>query len=310
LLAGVATLIARTAHGQADPPAAEAPGVVADQDPNFQVDSSLSGRWYSLSNTPGVPNTSGHQEQLSMELIAFATPLRDDDSPYSLQPFMQREETFTLSLSGGRFDTANPYGSVDRTEWFTAVDGAFDAYLAPWFAVFAGASYGYFDLHDVDLAQTGHSFSGDVGVGFRLRDTRLGLSVAEQGDRIAGAFGPWRRNVTLSAFTVIRRRVALTGTGTLVQGGQEGSFEVEVFPTKYAGLFATAFAGRFEPYVTPDVVTRYSGSAGFADWFDATLALVGQYSLTYERDPATPYVTKGYDDLSHTLVLEAYFRFP
>ena len=121
--------------------------------------------------------------------------------------------------------------------------GAFYAYLKPWFAVFGGASYEYFNLHDVDVAQTGHGFAADVGVGFRVRNTRLDLSVTEQGDRTSGAFGPWRRNLTLSALTVIRRRVALTAVGTLVQGGEEGSFEVEVFPTKSTGVFVSGFAG-------------------------------------------------------------------
>jgi hypothetical protein len=223
---------------------------------------------------------------------------------------MQRENTFTVSVRGGRFDTANPYGGVDRTEWFTGVGAAFDAYLKPWFAVFGGASYSYFDLHDVDAAQTTHSFAGDVGVGFRVRNTRLNLSAGEQGDRSSGAFGPWRRSLTLSAFTVIKRRVALTAGGTLVQGGKEGSLEVEVFPTKSAGLFVSGFAGRFEPYVTPTLVTRYAGTAGFAGWFDANTALVAEYELTYEMDLATLPSTSGYNELSHTVVLEAYLRFP
>ena len=173
-------------------------------------------------------------------------------------------------------------------------------YLKPWFAVFVGASYQYFSLHDVDAAQTGHGFAGDVGVGFRVRNTRLDLSVEEQGDRSSGAFGPWRRSLTLSAFTVIKRRVALTATGTLVQGGEEGSFEVEVFPTKSAGVFVSGFAGQFEPYVTPTLATRYAGSAGFAGWLDANTALVGEYELTYEMDPATPPSTSGYNELCRT----------
>ena len=168
----------------------------------------------------------------------------------------------------------------------------------------------YFDLHDVNAAQTGHSFAGDVGVGFRVRNTHLDLSVGEQGDRTLGAFGPWRPSLRLSAFTVIKRRVALTAVGTLVQGGEEGSFEVEVFPTKGAGMFVSGFAGQFEPYVTPTLVTRYAGTAGFAGWFDASTALAAEYELTYETDPATLPSTSGYNELSHTVVLEAYLRFP
>jgi hypothetical protein len=310
LLVAAATLVAPAAHAQDEPPAAELQNVVPDQDPNFQVNSSLSATRYSLSYSPAGPDTSGNRETLSMEMIAFGAPLHDDDSPYSLQAFMQREDTFTLSVTGGRFDTANPYGGVDRTEWFTGVGGAFHAYLKPWFILFGGASYGYFSLHDVDTAQTGQSFAGDLGVGFRVRNTRLGLSAGAADVRTSGVSSPWRPSLTLSAFTVIKRRVALTAIGTLVQGGEEGFLQVEVFPTKSAGLFVSGFAGRFEPYVTPTVVTRYAGTAGFVGWFDANTALVGSYELSYEIDPATPPSTTGYDYLSHTVALEAHFRFP
>ena len=310
LLATAAALIVAAAHAQDAPPAAELQSPVPEQEPNFQVNSSLSGTRYSLSYSPGGPSTSGNQEALSMEIIAFGAPLHDDDSPYSLQAFMQREDTFTLTVRGGRFDTANPYGGVDRTEWSTGVGGAFDAHLKPWFVVFGGASYGYFDLHDVNVAQTGDSYAGDVGFSFRIRNTRLDLSGGVQGERTSGVSGPWRPDLTLSAFTVIKRRVALSAAGTLLQGGELGSFEVEVFPTKSAGVFMSGFAGRFEPYVTPTLVTRYAGTAGFSGWFDANTAVVGQYQLTYETDPATPPSTTSYNELSHTFVLEGYVRFP
>ena len=72
----------------------------------------------------------------------------------------------------------------------------------------------------------------------------------------------------------------------------------------------SGFAGRFEPYVTPTLATRYAGTAGFVGWFDSSTALVVEYELTYEMDPATPPSTNGWDELSHTVVLEAYLRFP
>jgi hypothetical protein len=148
LLTALATLALHAAAARAEPPVDDLQVVPPDPDPNFQVNTSLSGRRYSISDSPGVPDTSGSQEALSMTVIAYGTPLHDDESPYSLQPFMQRENTFSMSLSGGHFDTANPYGGVDRTEWSTGVGASFDAYLKRWLAVFGGASYGYFDLRD------------------------------------------------------------------------------------------------------------------------------------------------------------------
>jgi hypothetical protein len=318
-LAGCAVLAVRGAaaraevviEGQEVPPAGAVGSTLGpDQDPNFEVDTSLAVSRYAISYPPGVPGTTGTQEGLSMTVVAFATPLHDDDSPYSMQPFLQRESTFSLSIAGGHFDTANPYGGADRTEWYGSLGAQFDAYLKRWFALFGGASYGYSELSDVGVAQTGHSFGANLGAGFRYRDTRLDLWAAEQGDRSAGAFGPWRGSLAMSVYTVIKRRVSLTATGTLVQGGGEGFFQAELHPTKKTGVFASGIAGRFEPYVDPVLVTRYIGRAGFVGWFDATTALVGQYSLTYEKDPATANVTNGYDSLSHALLVEAYFRFP
>jgi hypothetical protein len=318
LLAGIAAFAVRGVPAQAET-ADDVRAVAAEQEPNFEVDGALTGTRYSISQPAGVPGTSGNRETLSMNLTAFETPLHDDDSPYSLQAFTQRKSTFSMSVNSGRFDTANQFGGVDRTEWYAGAGAGFDAYVKRWLAVFASASYDYFDLHDVDLVQTTHAFAADAGVGFRYRDTRVDLSVGEQGDRTLGAFGPWRGSLALSAFTVIRRRVSLTATGTLVQGdqggqggqgGREGFFAAELFPAKTTGVFVSAFAGRFEPYSDPIGVRRYIGSAGVAGWLDATTALVGQYSLTYETDAATPQVTDGYNELSHTFLLEAYFRFP
>jgi hypothetical protein len=312
LLAGSAAFVVRGAPARAET-VNDVRAAAADPEPNFEVDGALTGTHYSISQPAGVPGTSGNQETLSMNLTAFATPLHDDDSPYSLQAFTQRESTFSMSIASGHFDTANQFGGVDRTEWYAGAGAGFNAYVKRWLAVFAGASYDYFDLHDVDLAQTVQSFAADAGVGLRYRDTRVDLSVGEQADRTLGAFGPRRGSLALSAFTVIRRRLSLSATGTLVQGGQggrEGFVDAELFPAKTIGVFASAFAGRFEPYSDPILATRYVGSAGVAGWFDATTALVGQYSFAYETDPATPQVTDGYHQLSHTLLLEAYFRFP
>jgi hypothetical protein len=311
LLVGIAALVGRGAPAAAeDPPVGEVQASAPDLDPNFEVDSMLSVSRYAFSNVPGAPGTSGNQETLSTNMTTFATPLRDDDSPYSIQGYMQRESTFSLSLNGGRFDTANPYGGPDQTEWYTGLEADFDAYAKRWLAVFGGASYEYSDLHNGGAARTSHSFAGHLGVGFRVRTTRLDLSAGESGARTAGAFSSWRGNLSLSATTVLGRRVSLHAAGTLVAGGGQGSFSAEVFPSKRAGVFASGFAARTEPYTNPVVVTRYGGNVGFAGWFDSTTALVARYALTYETAPATPQVTPGYDELTHTFQLEAYVRFP
>jgi len=178
LLAGSAAFVVRGAPARAET-VDDVRAAAADPEPNFEVDGALTGTHYSISQPAGVPGTSGNQETLSMNLTAFATPLHDDDSPYSLQAFTQRESTFSMSIASGHFDTANQFGGVDRTEWYAGAGAGFNAYVKRWLAVFAGASYDYFDLHDVDLAQTVQSFAADAGVGLRYRDTRVDLSVGE-----------------------------------------------------------------------------------------------------------------------------------
>ena len=87
LLAGIAALVVRSAPARAEPPADDLRALAPDPDPNFQINTTLSGRRYSISDNPGVPDTSGNQETLSMAIVAYGTPLHDDDGS-GLTPFV------------------------------------------------------------------------------------------------------------------------------------------------------------------------------------------------------------------------------
>jgi hypothetical protein len=278
-------------------------GAVARAEPpvesRYQVNGSLSGGWVSISNPSG---TSATQEAMSVELTLFRTLLQDDESPYSLQPFMQRESTLSLSTDIGRFEQALS-GNVYRT-WFYATAGAkADAYLKQWFAVFASASYAYSEVGG-DVSQTAHVFSTGVGVGFRYRNTRLDLSVGEEVPRASGAFGPWRGNLTVTAFTVIKHRLSLDASGTLFDGAVQGFLEAGLFPSKGTGVFVSASTSR------SDIdIRQYGGSVGLVCWFDARSGLLGEYALSYTTSSASTDVASGDHELAHSLLVEAYFRY-
>ena len=84
---------------------------ILDPDPTLQVTSSLSGGRYSLQYGASGSNVSGTTEALELDAITFLTPLHDDGSPYSLQPYLQRTSTLTLDLGGSHFATHNPFGA-------------------------------------------------------------------------------------------------------------------------------------------------------------------------------------------------------
>ncbi len=132
---------------------------------------------------------------------------------------------------------------------------------------------------------------------------------AEGAARTAGAFGPWRGSLTLSVFTVIKHRLSLDASGTLLTGGGQGFFEAELFPTKATGMFVSAFAARFDGYPTPTGIKQLRGSGGLTYWFDARSALLAEYTLLHETDPGDPQTANAYHGLSHTLLVEAYFRY-
>jgi hypothetical protein len=245
--------------------------------------------------------------------MGFLAPLRDDGSPYSLQPFLQRMSTLSLTLGGGHFTTHNPLGGTDRTDSDGVLAGEINIYLRRWLAVTAGIAHGYDVLHDAGVDQATHSSSGFAGLGFRVRDTRFDVSYAQAVREVSGSYAPLRRgNLELSASTVVARRLSATVSATSIPGGGEGSISLEYFPTRSLGLFASGLGAKGELYADSTVVTHYVGSAGIADWFDPTVGLVLQYSLTIEDLPAefVDQLLYGYHEVSHSILLEVYLRFP
>jgi hypothetical protein len=281
-------------------------------DPSWQLDSSVSGRKYSIQSVAPGPSVGGTAEQLGLTLVSFQAPLQDDGSPYSLEPFLQRTSQWSVGFGGGHFATHNPLGGPDRTDWNASVSGAVDVYVKRWLAVTGGLAYGYNALHDGIINQTTHGFSGFAGLGFRVRDTRLDASYTLSTQDVAGSFTPLRQSFGLSAFSVIARCFSVGLSGTLIPGGRSGELSLEYFPVREIGAFASAFGGKGKFYSDDEVFNRYMGSVGLAGWLDPTMGIVGQYTLTIDDlvDQLTGQSIVGYREVSHAILLEVYARFP
>jgi hypothetical protein len=252
-------------------------------------------------------------EGLSVELTGFLAPVHDDGAPYALQPYLQRESSLSMDLGATHFDTRNPLGGVDRTDLAVNVGGSGNLYLKPWAALFGGLAYTHDDLHDGPLSnQDTHAFSADVGLGLRVRDTRLDLSYGQLARRAFGTFQPLQRGtVRLSLTSVVARRFSLDLTGTSLPAGETGELTMEYFATPRVGIFAGALAGNGELYWNSKVtLRRYQGRAGFQAWFDSTFAASAQYELTIDDAPLQ--VDLGslftYHQVAHTISLQVIAR--
>ena len=82
------------------------------------LDTSFFVESYATSTTP-ANNAPGGNFGGAFEI--FFHPLRDDDAPYALQPFLQRASTFTVSGSGG--GTSFPRGKREVGDLNLAIDG-------------------------------------------------------------------------------------------------------------------------------------------------------------------------------------------
>lgn len=315
VVAGAILLVAVPAvagGAAADATLGEDPGA-RNSDPECQLDTTLSGRAYSIQNVVPSPEVHGTAEQLSLETVDFLVPLHDDGAPYSLRPFLQRTSTVSFSIGGGHFATHNPFGGPDRTELSGGASGAVNIYVRRWLALTGGLAYDYYVLHDVGVDQSTHAYSGSAGLGFRTGDMRIDASYGLVADDISGSFAPLRQSFQLSAEAAIARRWLVSLSGTVIAGGQEGTISPEYFLTRDIGLFASAFAGKGKFYSEDLVVKRYGGSGGLACWVDHDLELVAEYQLTIEDLPAqlvTPDSIVGYHEVSHTIFLGVNLRLP
>ena len=161
-------------------------------DTSWDLSSSLSGRRYALTYRGGG-ELDGTGEALTLELARYLAPLRDDGASRTLQPFLQRMNTFSVDVAARHFSTSGPI--MDRTDWNGGLGAGVDFYARPWLNVAAGLSYSYDVLHDVGVNQKTHTFSGNGGAGLRIGDTLIRVSYYLEKHQVSDASVPLRQGV-------------------------------------------------------------------------------------------------------------------
>jgi hypothetical protein len=280
---------------------------------NWQVDTTLSGRAYSIRDaTIASGDVAGQAGSGQVGMTYFLEPVSDDGAPRSLQPFLQRASTVVVSLGAGHFVTHNPGAGVDRTDWSAAVSQGADLYLTRMWALSLGFTYAYDVLQDVGVDQATHAFTGSAGVGLRAGDVRLDAGYALTAFRSEGAFAPLRwGSLRLSAFAVMARRLSVSLSGTALTGGVQGSASLAYYPTQDLAIFGGVSLGRADFYRNDLVDRRYAGDVGLSFWVSPDTRLLGEYTLTIDDVPAqieNPTVIP-YREVSHAILLEASVRF-
>jgi hypothetical protein len=318
-LAGVAAVLPAFAHAAVD---TEAPGTgvrTHNPDASWELDTSFAGRSYSIHfQDAAASELSGSGERLRAALIDFLAPVRDDGTPYALQPFLQRTSSITVHVDLGHFETNDPFGSPLRTDYDANLGGGVSLYLRPWLNLFGNASYDYDSLSDnlgfASQGTTTHSFFGDVGLGLRRGDVLFRGSYYAASQHTSGPSLPFRQGVVLSAFAALARRFTISLDGETLPDGGDGGLSLEYFASRNLGIFAGGAAGRGQFYRSGPAVSRYGGSAGVGGWMYGSMELLATYSFTYEsRAPSTQVTATeptdvGYHQITHELLFQINFR--
>jgi hypothetical protein len=228
----------------------------------------------------------------------------DDDSPLSLQPFLQRLTTLQLFVGGnGRALTQARPGSVENQAIGKGSIAA-DAYVHRNVAVTASLGVEY--SHDSLGALSSDSVSLPVsfGIGVRVGDLRMDLGysiVVENPDKNASV--PFLGDVSLTAHLVVRRKIELILATNATDGGAQARFSFEYFLQRNLGVFASAWGGslrqRDVSHPGGGNLWNVGGNLGLAYWVSRHFGAVVRYAHTHQQlDP----IASELDDLSVALL--------
>lgn len=221
--------------------------------------------------------------------VLFLRPLQDDDTPPSLQPFLQRTPEFwaqgTVSWWGQDFSTSQQ----DRYEQFGATLGA-SGYVTRW--LWLTASTGATTLTSESVRSYPPSFFVShrwtvplsAGVGARLRDVLIRLDYSNKIEWWALIGNPYKvldpvkGDVRLSVRAVLQRRVDLNAYAELVDQVTGTAGGIGLFAQYFVRPRTGPFAG-FE-YWTTDPGSGSSmelhevrARAGITHWWTGRLGL-------------------------------------
>jgi hypothetical protein len=313
LLALALTCAAPAAAQTPPPPADPAPPVapVPPREWRGELGGALAGSVYSI-DYPAV-SAHGNRAQGTAGLTYYPRPVREDGtSPLTLLPFFQHASTVSLSVGGHGWVTRPPPGSSgDRSSRGLAVTPSADVYLTRFLVLGVGLSYGYEALQTPGESHQGHGFGARAGLGLHLADTRFDLIYSFSAQQVDGAFAPleWG-SLGFSLFSVFARTVSLGLSGNVNARGGGAGASVNYHPARDIGLFLSGGAswGRYD---NGPSYGSYGVSPGLAGWISDSFRLGGSYRLQLTHLPTQSVggATYGYDQLEHTLELNALLRF-
>jgi hypothetical protein len=229
-------------------------------------------------------------------LEIFAHRVRDDDTPLSLQPFLQRAGTVWISASGGGLALDN--GSLSLRERSGGASAGFDLHVHPWVALTGSFGSGGFDSVRNDGARnSGWNLRGSFGLGVRWDDVRFDIAYALRGDRHNGAWLPaFYGDVTLGARIVVRQRVDVNVSVHTIDEGAIAHFALEGFATRRVGGYIGFGGGAAHPGAPIPFRTAY-GLVGVAPWASRHFGANFRYQATWSTGP-------GYEVIEHLFYVE------
>jgi hypothetical protein len=259
------------------------------------------------------PVAIGWSAGVGEQATGYVSALRDDGSPYSLQPFLQRASTFTVDVSATHSNFYFPPNPTTTTSEGGA-GGGVHIYVKPWLILIASINYEYVWSHYFTDSSE-QLYSGTAGLGFRWRDSSLELSYNQVAVRFSGAFAPLQRGpVLLTLTTVVNRCLLASLTAEAIQGGMGGALAGTYFPTPRLGLMMSALAVQSRFSSDAPTVTQYTGTVGITAWRNRTAGVTAQYSFLTERsvEPGSPFAMRPSNSdaggVAHTVVLQVFMR--
>ena len=208
--------------------------------------------------------------------LYVGAPIVDDDAPLSLQPFLQRASTLSLTASVGggtfRYDAG---GEVKNLNGGAGIGANVFATRA--LAITAGFSAFGSGYPALPGSKTTTLLAGSLGLGVRgdlgtlawRIDGRYAFTPFHDGTRWLTTWG----SVTFGLRAAFARRVLIDLGGTVSASGGGAAVDLYVHFGKRFALFVGAAASHGEFVDTHRGYTAVSGNAGFSWWLTDTVGV-------------------------------------
>jgi hypothetical protein len=296
----VALAAARIAGADEGDPKLDRPAPAPPPEPEgarVQLTATLAGRYYSGFGYRGY----GGDPWLGARLFLDGA-VRDDGTPRTLQPFLQRRSTLDLHLLGGGFDTRRDAGEPRRVYYYGA-EVAVDAYLGAAFALTARTYYTHHRVNDT-TSYAEESFSQSIGIGVRFGDVRFDASY-----RFAPALidGAWRTKnyLDLGFFGVFAGHFRASGGIEIVEGGLFARVGLANYWGSSFGLYGWVRGGSGAIYLGDStVVTRFDGAVGASLWPGR------RFGVSLDVGPELVGLSGGRSQVTGEATLALYLRLP